>query len=77
MTAELAQLVPQASLTSAQTNAVIPFLDRTFPPAPQLLKSEIRRSTPAPDEDLQRKRWEGKVLNFSLGFTLRKPTWKE
>ena len=31
--AELAQLVPQAGLTSAQTNGVIPFRDRTFPPA--------------------------------------------
>ena len=42
---ELAQLVPPAGLTSAQTNAVIPFRDRTFPPALPVLKAVI---PPAP-----------------------------
>ena len=41
---ELAQLVPQADLTSAQTDAVIPFRDRAFPLGSHLLKAEFRRS---------------------------------
>ena len=46
---ELAQLVPQAGLTSAQTNAVIPFRDRAFPRGSRSMKAEIRRSLPPPD----------------------------
>ena len=64
---ELAQLVPQAGLTSAQTNAVIPFRDRTFPPAPLSLKSEIRRSTPAPTKSYSGKDVEDRSFK-SLGY---------
>ena len=46
--AELAQLVPQAGLTSAQTNGVIPASrDRAFPRGSRSPKAEIRRSPPA------------------------------
>ena len=49
---ELAQLVPQAGLTSAQTDAVIPFRDRAFPRGSRSMKAEIRRSLPPPASDL-------------------------
>ena len=50
LTAELAQLVPRAGLTSAQTDGVIPCGDRTFPPAPLPLKSECPRPLTAPPQ---------------------------
>ena len=46
MTAELAQLVPHAGLTSAQTNGVIPFRDRCLPACS--LAAEIRHSAGPP-----------------------------
>ena len=49
---ELAQLVPQAGLTSAQTNSVIPSGDRAFPRGSRSPKAEIRRIPRHHDRDL-------------------------
>ena len=45
---ELAQLVPQAGLTSAQTDAVIPSGDRCLPSGSLSLKAEFRRNAQTP-----------------------------
>ena len=51
--AELAQLVPQAGLTSAQTDGVIPTGPLPSLPLAVCLKSEFRRSAPTAEKDRQ------------------------
>ena len=65
--AELAQLVPQAGLTSAQTNGVIPASrDRTFPRGSRSPKAEIRPSPPPPRLGPSRRR--GKKVKTRPSF---------
>ena len=67
--AELAQLVPQAGLTSAQTNGVIPASrDRTFPRGSRSPKAEIRPTPPRHhDRDLHEEEGYG-ITNCDTMF---------
>ena len=55
LTANSSLLRSRRARNGRQTHAVIPFRERTFPPAPQWLKSESRRSIPAATSEPSRK----------------------